>query len=118
MRTAPPSSTSSPPMGSNDLLCYRATDSALRATEDTAWSPWTGWAEQRFGIALAITAGIMPVEQGPAVHAAFKTALEDMSDYTLAGLGVIVPALGSLSPRPRHRSGRFVPRRSLPPRRP
>jgi len=38
----------------------------------------------------------MPVEQNPAVHAAFKAALEDMSDYALAGLGVIVPALGSL----------------------
>ena len=52
--------------GLNDLLCYRATDGALRATEDAAWSPWTGWAEQRFGITLAIAAGIMPVEQGPA----------------------------------------------------
>jgi chaperone required for assembly of F1-ATPase len=82
--------------GLNDLLCYRATDSALNATEDAAWSPWIGWAEQRFGITLAITAGLMPVEQGPALYAAFKAALEEMSDYALAGLGVIVPALGSL----------------------
>ena len=82
--------------GRNDLLCYRAADSTLRATEDAAWSPWTGWAEQRFGITLAIASGLMPVEQNPAVHAAFKAALEDMSDYALAGLGVIVPALGSL----------------------
>jgi chaperone required for assembly of F1-ATPase len=82
--------------GLNDLLCYRATDSAVRATEDAAWSPWAGWAERRFGITLAITAGLMPVEQSPAAHAAFTAALEDMSDYALAGLGVIVPALGSL----------------------
>ncbi|HVE22984.1 MAG TPA: ATP12 family protein [Acidocella sp.] len=82
--------------GRNDLLCYRATDGAARATEDEAWSPWTGWAEQRFGITLAIAAGLMPVAQSPAAHAAFKKALEDMSDYALAGLGVIVPALGSL----------------------
>ncbi len=82
--------------GRNDLLCYRASDSALRATEDAAWSSWTGWAEQRFSITLAIATGIMPVEQGPPVHAAFMTALEEMSEYALAGLGVIVPALGSL----------------------
>lgn len=82
--------------GLNDLLCYRAIDSAQRAREDAAWSPWTGWAEQRLGLTLAIAAGLMPVEQDPAVHAAFKAALENMSEYALAGLGVIVPALGSL----------------------
>jgi chaperone required for assembly of F1-ATPase len=82
--------------GLNDLLCYRASESTLRTTEDAAWSPWTGWAEQRYGIRLVIAAGLMPVEQDPAVHAAFRTALEDMSDHALAGLGVIVPALGSL----------------------
>jgi chaperone required for assembly of F1-ATPase len=82
--------------GVNDLLCYRATDPASRAAEDAAWAPWTGWAEQRFGITLAIATGIMPVEQNTAVQAAFTTALEAMSDYALAGLGVIVPALGSL----------------------
>lgn len=82
--------------GRNDLLCYRATDGAARATEDEAWSPWTGWAEQRFGITLAIAAGLMPVAQSPAVHTAFQRALDGMSDYALAGLGVIVPALGSL----------------------
>ncbi|HTJ91079.1 MAG TPA: ATP12 family protein [Acidocella sp.] len=82
--------------GSNDLLCYRATESTLRTTEDAAWSPWTGWAEQRFGIRLAIATGLMPVEQAPTVHAAFMAALKKMSDYALAGLGVIVPALGSL----------------------
>ncbi|HEY1857172.1 ATP12 family protein [Acidocella sp.] len=82
--------------GLNDLLCYRAGDGALRATEDAAWTPWTGWAEQRFGITLAVAAGIMPVEQNPAVQDAFTGALEGMSEYALAGLGVIVPALGSL----------------------
>jgi chaperone required for assembly of F1-ATPase len=82
--------------GMNDLLCYRATAGALRATEDAAWEPWTIWAERRFGITLAIATGIMPVQQTGAVEAAFKTALESMSDYALAALGVIVPALGSL----------------------
>ena len=82
--------------GLNDLLCYRATEGAPRAREDAAWEPWTAWAEQRFGITLAIAAGIMPVEQSAAVQIAFTTALTEMSDDALAGLGVIVPALGSL----------------------
>ena len=82
--------------GMNDLLCYRATDQAARATEDNAWAPWIGWAEQRFGITLAIAAGVMPVKQNAAAQAAFTAALEAMSDYALAALGVIVPALGSL----------------------
>jgi chaperone required for assembly of F1-ATPase len=80
----------------DDLLCYRAGDGALRATEDAAWAPWTGWAERRFGISLAVAAGIMPVEQSPATQTAFTTALAGMSEYALAGLGVVVPALGSL----------------------
>ncbi len=82
--------------GMNDLLCYRAAEPGPRAAEDAAWSPWTGWAEQRFGISLAIASGILPVEQSADCLAAFTAALAAMSDYDLAGFGVITPALGSL----------------------
>ena len=83
--------------GMNDLLCYRAADEpALAAREDEAWGPWLDWAERRHGAALRTGAGIVPVAQPPAARAAFTAALRGLADAELAGLGVIVPALGSL----------------------
>jgi chaperone required for assembly of F1-ATPase len=83
--------------GMNDLLCYRAADEpALALREEEAWQPWLDWAERELGIALQTTTGIVPITQSPACEEAFIRRLNDMDEYQLAGLGVIVPALGSL----------------------
>jgi chaperone required for assembly of F1-ATPase len=83
--------------GMNDLLCYRAADQPeLAQHEALAWEPWTAWAARKFDVALKITAGILPVQQSPECRVAFARYLDAMTVYQLAGLGVIVPVLGSL----------------------
>jgi chaperone required for assembly of F1-ATPase len=83
--------------GMNDLLCYRADDPpALVLREEEAWQPWLDWADRQFGIALQSTSGIAPIAQSPACLEACTIHLGAMNEYQLAGLGVIVPALGSL----------------------
>jgi chaperone required for assembly of F1-ATPase len=83
--------------GMNDLLCYReANETALAEREAALWQPWLDWAQARLGIALQSTSGVVPIPQSPACREAFTRYLSAMSDDQLAGLGVIVPALGSL----------------------
>ena len=83
--------------GETDLLCYRAdTPAALVARQDRAWRPWLDWARRELGAALTTTAGVMFVPQHPAALAALHRAVSAEDGWTLAGLGVVVPALGSL----------------------
>ncbi len=83
--------------GETDLLCYRAdTPPALVALQQAEWQPWLDWAEQRFGAHLRVATGVMPVTQDTSSLAAFGAALGVLDPNTLAGLGVAVPALGSL----------------------
>ena len=83
--------------GETDLLCYRADrppELALR--QDEAWRPWLDWAREQLGAALTVTSGIMHVRQHPAALAALRRAVEAESGWVLAGLGIVVPALGSV----------------------
>lgn len=82
--------------GMNDLLCYRAGDASLATQEAQAWQPWLDWLEAQLGVRLQSTAGIIHVAQSPACLGRFAARLAQMDEYQLAGLGVIVPALGSL----------------------
>ncbi len=83
--------------GMNDLLCYRADGPpGLVEHEAEAWQPWLDWLERRLGIRLLSTPGVMPLEQAPESREVFIACLRQMDEYQLAGLGVIVPALGSL----------------------
>jgi len=83
--------------GMNDLLCYRAaSEPALALQEAAAWQPWLDWAQRELGTTLQSTTGIVPITQSPAAYEAFIRHLSGMDAYQLAGLGVIVPALGSL----------------------
>ena len=83
--------------GETDLLCYRADrPPELVLRQDEAWRPWLDWARQDLGAALTTTSGIMHVKQHPAAIAALRRAVDAESGWVLAGLGVIVPALGSL----------------------
>jgi chaperone required for assembly of F1-ATPase len=83
--------------GMSDLLCYRAADEPLLAQrEEQVWQPWIDWTEKEFGITLKFTSGIMHIEQSARCREGFTAHLSTMNEYQLAGLGVIVPALGSL----------------------
>jgi chaperone required for assembly of F1-ATPase len=83
--------------GATDLLCYRAeAPDALVAREHEAWQPWLDWAAETYGARLRPTHGIMPVTQDPAALAALSAVVHGLGAFTLAGLGILVPAFGSL----------------------
>jgi chaperone required for assembly of F1-ATPase len=83
--------------GMNDLLCYRAeTPDDLAARQSAAWDQWLQWAEMTYGLQLLSTAGLVPINQPPSTGEALHKILSSHSDSTIAALGVIVPALGSL----------------------
>jgi len=83
--------------GETDLLCYRAADPpALVARQHAAWQPWLDWARDRLNADLAVTQGVIHVPQEPDALAALVAILSAEKPMVLAGLGVMVPALGSL----------------------
>lgn len=83
--------------GSSDLLCYRATGpDGLVAEQHRHWQPWLDWAATTLDAPLAVTAGIGPIAQPETTIARFGHELGTHTPWTIAGLGVIVPALGSL----------------------
>jgi chaperone required for assembly of F1-ATPase len=83
--------------GETDLLCYRAdTPPALALRQDAAWRPWLDWARIELGAALTVASGVMHVPQHPVALAALRRAVAAQGAWPLAGLGIIVPALGSL----------------------
>ena len=81
----------------SDLLCYRAVDPPdLVERENTAWQPWVEWAARRYGAMLVVTQGISLVDQSPHALAALARAVAEQNAHGLAGLGVMVPIMGSL----------------------
>jgi chaperone required for assembly of F1-ATPase len=83
--------------GVNDLLCYRSEhDPELAAREREVWQPWIEWANQRYCVHLKTTSGIIPVHQPAECAKIFSLHLNAMTEYQLAGMGVMVGALGSL----------------------
>lgn len=83
--------------GEADLLCYRATHPApLIARQAREWQPWLDWAASALDAPLRVTAGIGFVKQDPAALASLRRVVAAADAWTLAGLGVAVPALGSL----------------------
>ncbi len=83
--------------GETDLLCYRAeSPPALAARQSLLWQPWLDWAEARYGATLLVQAGVMPLAQPAGAVARLHGAVAACTPCRLAGLGIIVPALGSL----------------------
>ncbi len=83
--------------GGTDLLCYRAEQpEALVLLQHAAWQPWLDWAAGQYGARLLVTQGIMPVAQDAAALAALRRGVAALDAFALAGLGILVPALGSL----------------------
>jgi chaperone required for assembly of F1-ATPase len=83
--------------GASDLLCYRAAQpAALVRRQAREWGPWVGWAAARLGAELRVGEGVMPVAQDGAALVVLRAAVAGFDAFGLAGLGVIVPALGSL----------------------
>lgn len=80
-----------------DALCYRAArPEALVVRQHHAWQPWLDWASSTYGARLLVTNDVMPLAQPADAVAALHDAVSALDEFMLAGLGVMVPALGSL----------------------
>ena len=81
----------------SDLLCYRAErPAALVARQARAWQPWLDWAARTYGARLRAVTGVMHVAQDAEALEALRRAVAAQTTPVLAGLGLAVPALGSL----------------------
>jgi chaperone required for assembly of F1-ATPase len=81
----------------SDLLCYRATHpEALIHRQARAWQPWLDWAALTFDAPLKVTSGIVHVSQNRQSLKALHAAVAAYNPLVLAGLGILVPTLGSL----------------------
>ncbi len=81
----------------SDLLCYRATDpEALVHRQARAWQPWLDWAALTYDAPLKVTAGVVHIPQSRHSLNALYAAVAAFDPLVLAGLGILVPALGSL----------------------
>lgn len=83
--------------GESDLLCYRAdSPPKLVALQTERWQPWLDWVAREHGAALRVTAGVGYVRQHHDAVDALRQAVAACNTDVLAGLGIAVPALGSL----------------------
>ncbi len=83
--------------GETDLLCYRAAaPEALVRRQEQLWQPWLAWAARVHDAHLRVTSAISHVTQPPAALAALRAAVARRPAFELAGLGILVPATGSL----------------------
>lgn len=81
--------------GQTDLLCYRAQSPAeLVRRQQARWQPLLAWAAGR-GIALAVTAGVLPLAQPEAALAALERELAALDDFALTGAQAVAGASGS-----------------------
>ena len=79
----------------NDLLVYRADGpEGLIARQAELWDPLIEAAAERFGVPIAITAGIMPVRQDERFPAAVRRTLPD-APLPLAALHQLTTLTGS-----------------------
>ena len=83
--------------GETDLLCYRAkTPQALVQRQHRQWQPWLDWAALTYDAPLRVTSGVCYVKQHQDNIAALRRTVAGLDPNALAGLGIAVPALGSL----------------------
>jgi len=83
--------------GETDLLCYRAeTPQALVQRQHRQWQPWLDWAALTYDAPLRVTTGVGYVKQHRDSIAALRRTVAALDVDALAGLGIAVPALGSL----------------------
>jgi len=85
------------PYAGTDLICYRAGDiPALRDRQSEVLDPLCAWAKERFGVALTLTEGVMPVAQPLENETGLKRVIDTYDMWTFAVLASCVKPLGSL----------------------
>lgn len=80
-----------------DLLCYRATaPQSLVRRQQEQWQPILDWAHSALDADLAVTSGVLPLQQSPAALKAVRLAVEAVEGFALAALQSVAEAAGSI----------------------
>ena len=83
--------------GRSDLLCYRATfPEDLIERQAKAWQPLLDWAQSELGVALAVTEGVMPIDQDDHALLRLQDHVEGLDDYYLTALHGLTTVSGSV----------------------
>ena len=83
--------------GETDLICYRATEPReLVARQAAAWDPLIDWARERYGVALRVTEGVVPVAQSEGDLVILANAVRERDAFSLTALHELVSLSGSL----------------------
>jgi len=83
--------------GAHDLVCYHAEAPAdLIARQRAQWQPLLDWAADALGAPLAVTSGVVPIEQPSEALAALRRAVAAWDDFELTSLSAAAGAAGSL----------------------
>jgi chaperone required for assembly of F1-ATPase len=83
--------------GETDLLCYRAdSPRTLVERQQALWQPWLDWTTLTFDAPLRVTTGVGYIKQHRDSLSALRNTVAALDCDALAGLGIAVPAMGSL----------------------
>ncbi len=81
----------------SDMLCYReASQRPLQERQNALWSPYLMWAKSELGADMAITSGVMPIEQSREALTSLAFAVEAHDSFELTALHGLTTAFGSL----------------------
>ena len=79
-----------------DLLCYRVEEpNELIDQQILYWDPYIKWAEEKFGIKLNVTNGILPIEQSIETMHLLISKMKNMSTFKLTVFHELVTISGS-----------------------
>ena len=79
-----------------DLLCYRVEEpNELIDQQILYWDPYIKWAEEKFGIKLNVTNGIVPIEQPVETMHLLISKMKNMSTFKLTVFHELVTISGS-----------------------
>lgn len=83
--------------GASDLICYRAENpEVLVERQAAAWDPMLDFAHDTLNAPLAVTAGIVPVEQPAGSVARLRAIVRGLDLFALTALHDLVAGSGSL----------------------
>ncbi len=83
--------------GATDLVSYRAEEPRdLCDLQAAGWDPLVTWVKLRFGVALRVGRGVVPVDQPVETLAALQAEVARQDDFQLAALHDLVALSGSL----------------------
>ncbi len=83
--------------GAHDSVCYHAEAPAdLAARQRALWQPLLDWAADTLDAPLAVTTGVVSIEQPSETLAALRRAVAAWDDFELTVLSAVASAAGSL----------------------